>query len=90
MVSSTRDELAHYFSLIFMPKLPILSAKELIKVFEKVEYFIVRQKGSHIRMSHKTKDSITIPNHKTISRGLLKKILRDSQISSDDLVHLIK
>jgi len=73
-----------------MSKLPILSAKELVKIFEKVEYFIVRQKGSHIRMSHTKKDSITIPNHKIIGRGLLKKILRDSQISVDDLVKLIK
>lgn len=73
-----------------MPQLPILSAKELIKIFERSGYFVVRQKGSHIRMHHKTKDSITIPNHKTIGRGLLKKILRDSQISSNDLVQLMK
>ena len=73
-----------------MPKLPILSAKELIKIFEKVGYSIVRQKGSHIRMHHKTKDSITIPNHKTIGRGLLKKVLRDSQISLDELTQLMK
>lgn len=73
-----------------MPKLPILLAKELVKIFEKAGYFIVRQKGSHIRMHHKIKDSITIPNHKTIGRGLLKKILRDSQISSDDLIQLMK
>ena len=73
-----------------MPKLPILSAKELVKIFEKAGYFIVRQKGSHLRMHHETKDSITIPNHKTIGRGLLKKILRDSQISSEDLIQLMK
>lgn len=73
-----------------MPKLPILTAKELVKIFEKVEYFVVRQKGSHIRMSHKNRDSITIPNHKIIGRGLLKKILRDSNISVEDLIKLIK
>jgi predicted RNA binding protein YcfA (HicA-like mRNA interferase family) len=73
-----------------MPKLPILSSKELIKIFEKAGYSVIRQKGSHIRMHHKTKDSITIPNHKTIGRCLLKKILRDSQTSSDDLAQLMK
>ncbi|MBI4155692.1 MAG: type II toxin-antitoxin system HicA family toxin [Candidatus Zambryskibacteria bacterium] len=71
-----------------MPKLPILSAKELVKIFEKAGYFIVRQKGSHIRMRHENMDTITIPNHKIIGRGLLKKILRDSKISADDLVKL--
>lgn len=73
-----------------MPKLPILSARELVRIFEKAGYFVVRQKGSHIRMCHKAKDSITIPSHKTIGRGLLKKILRDSKISSSDLTQLMK
>ncbi|HWP93074.1 MAG TPA: type II toxin-antitoxin system HicA family toxin [Thermodesulfobacteriota bacterium] len=31
-------------------KTPIISAKEAIKVFEKIGYKVVRQKGSHIRM----------------------------------------
>lgn len=73
-----------------MSKLPVLSSKEIIKIFEKAGYFIVRQKGSHIRMHHETKDAITVPNHKIIGRGLLKKILRDSQISADDLIKLMK
>lgn len=73
-----------------MPKLPVLSAKELIKIFEKAGYFSVRQKGSHIRMHHQTMDPITIPNHKIIGRGLLKKILRDSKMSVEELVKLIR
>lgn len=73
-----------------MPKLPILSSKDLIKIFEKTGYFVVRQKGSHMRMHHKTRDPVTIPNHKIIGRGLLKKILRDSKISVDELIKLRK
>lgn len=71
-----------------MPRLPVLSAKELIKIFEKAGYFSVRQKGSHIRMQHINKDPFTIPNHKTIGRGLLKKILRDSKISVEEFNNL--
>jgi len=73
-----------------MTKLPILTAKELIKILEKAGYFVARQKGSHIRMYHEEKDSITIPNHKIIGRGLLKKILRDANISVAELIKLIK
>ena len=36
-----------------MPKLPSVSVKEAIKAFEKLDYIIIRQKGSHIRMHHK-------------------------------------
>ena len=73
-----------------MPNLYNISANDTIKVALKKGYFISRQKGSHIRMSHKEKDSITIPNHKIIGRGLLKKILRDANISVAELIKLIK
>lgn len=49
-----------------MPELPILSGKEIIKVLSKVGYYVVRQRGSHIRLHCKNKKSITIPNYKSI------------------------
>ena len=55
-----------------MPKLPSVSAKEAIKVFEKLDYKIVRQKGSHIRMHHmidNSKRPLTVPNHKIIAKA---------------------
>ena len=67
-----------------MIKLPILSAKALIKFLEKDGFYIVRQRGSHIRLHHKVKDPVTVPNHKTISKGLLKKFLRDTKLSISD------
>ncbi|MFH1245659.1 MAG: type II toxin-antitoxin system HicA family toxin, partial [Candidatus Omnitrophota bacterium] len=30
-----------------MPKLPLISAKEAIKAFEKIGYQVIRQRGSH-------------------------------------------
>ena len=35
-----------------MSKIPIISGHEAIKVFEKVGYKVIRQKGSHIRLRH--------------------------------------
>lgn len=75
-----------------MPKLPLLSAKAAIKAFEKLDYQIVRQRGSHIRMRHKTnknKQPLTIPNHTTIGKGLLRKLLRDAELTSEDFLKLL-
>ena len=75
-----------------MPKLPFISAKEAIKVFEKIGYQIIRQKGSHIRMCHKTeknKRPLTIPNHKIIGKGLLRKLLRDAELTVEGLLKLL-
>jgi predicted RNA binding protein YcfA (HicA-like mRNA interferase family) len=71
-----------------MPKVPILSAREVVKRFEKLGYRVVRQRGSHIRMLHTSRDPITVPNYKTISRGLLHKILRDAHLSVSEFLKL--
>jgi hypothetical protein len=46
----------------------------------------------HIRMNHtsdNTKQPLTIPRHKTLGRGLLRKLLRDAEITIEQLSELI-
>jgi len=57
-----------------------VDADSIIRLLEKYGYIIVRQTGSHIRMSKKTDEgehSITIPNHKPIKIGTLQSIAKD-------------
>ncbi len=72
-----------------MSQLPILSGRAIVKALAKVGYFEVRQRGSHIRLSCPGKRSITVPDHKVIGRGLLKKILRDAELSMEDFMKLL-
>jgi len=73
-----------------MAKLPILSGREIIKILEKIGYRQIRQRGSHIRLAHFSKKSITVPNYKIISRGLLRKILRDAEMSSEEFLKYLE
>ena len=73
-----------------MVKLPILSGREIIKILQKIGYREVRQSGSHIRLACFNKKSVTVPNHKMISRNLLRKILRDVEISRDEFEELLR
>jgi predicted RNA binding protein YcfA (HicA-like mRNA interferase family) len=72
-----------------MARLPQVSGKKLIKILEKTGYEVVKQKSSHIRMCHLTKKSVTIPNHKTIGKGLLVKILKDTELSLEDFKSIL-
>ena len=72
-----------------MSKLSVVSGKEVIKALQKIGYYETRQKGSHIRLNCLDKRPITVPNHKVISRGLLKKIIRDAEISVDEFLKII-
>lgn len=73
-----------------MPKLPAISAKQIIKAFEKIGYQVVRKRGSHFRLHHLTKDPLTIPDHRIIGKGLLRKLIRDSRLTVEEFVELLK
>ena len=74
-------------------KLLIISGKETIKAFEKIGYKVVRQKGSHIRLrddKNQYHKPITIPNHKVLKSGLLRKLIKDANISVEVFLSIIK
>ncbi|MBI4684490.1 MAG: type II toxin-antitoxin system HicA family toxin [Nitrospirae bacterium] len=73
--------------------LPILTAREIIRILEKIGFQNTRKsKGSHFRYIHHDGRKTTIPVHKgkTISRGLLRKIIRDIELSPEDFIKLTK
>ena len=74
-------------------KLPLLKAKDIVKVLEKLEFEFKRQKGSHMFFEHPDGRTTVIPNHPTehVDRGLLNKILKhDLQISREDFLKQVK
>lgn len=73
-----------------MPKLKVLSGKDLIKIFNQFGFIIQSQKGSHIKLTRSTpnqKQVLVIPNHHEIDVGTLKAIFRQANkyISEKDL-----
>ncbi len=74
-----------------MPKLPQVSSSSLIKVLNKLGFQQVSQRGSHIKMVHTDGRIVTIPNHKEIKKGTLKKgILNPLGITVKELITLLK
>ncbi|MGI0001744.1 MAG: type II toxin-antitoxin system HicA family toxin [Nitrososphaeraceae archaeon] len=73
-----------------MPKLSSISARKLIVLLEKLGFEQIRQKGSHIRMEHSDGRKTSIPVHsgEKVGTGLLRKILRDTQILRNDFEKL--
>jgi predicted RNA binding protein YcfA (HicA-like mRNA interferase family) len=64
-----------------LPKLPRLSGREICRILEANGFTQVRQRGSHVVMQLKSKDSTTtvpVPNHKDVKTGTLRSIIRQS------------
>jgi len=72
-----------------MADLPVLSGRDVIKALAHIGYRLARQRGSHIRLSCPGRKSVTVPNYKSIGPGLLRKILRDAEISTDEFNNFI-
>ena len=72
-----------------MTRLPQVSGQQVVRALEKFGYDVVRQKGSHIRLAHDQRPSISVPDHRIIGKGLLHKILRDTGLSADEFRELL-
>jgi len=68
-----------------LTKLSPIKPTQLIRILEKLGFEKIRQKGSHIFMRHSDGRSTVVPFHKgeDISKGLLRKILNDIDLSVD-------
>lgn len=75
-----------------MSKLPVLSGKELCKILNKIGYEIDRQTGSHMILRKNTLPHrrLTIPDHKEIAKGTLRKIIRDSGLTLEEFLELLQ
>jgi predicted RNA binding protein YcfA (HicA-like mRNA interferase family) len=74
------------------PKLPVVSGEDLIRALEKFGYVRVRQKGSHVRLYHATDSqriAVTVPLHTEVAFGTLKRILRDTRVSPEQLISVL-
>lgn len=73
-----------------MPKLSPIRGKDLVSILEKLGFRKVHQKGSHVRMEHSDGRKTSVPLHsgENVGVGLLRKILRDTNISRNEFEKL--
>ena len=76
-----------------MPKLPVLSGKEVMKALEKTGFRFVKQKGSHVKLRKvdaNGKKTVIVPLKPVIRTGTLNSILRQAHLALEEFKNLIK
>ncbi len=73
------------------PRLPRVTAAEIIRVLEKQGFSLSRQSGSHKIYINEEGNRVTVPFHagKIIHPKVLKNILADAALSVEDLIKLL-
>ncbi len=65
-----------------MARLPRLSGREVVRVFESMGWEKVRQRSSHIilvREGHRA--TLSVPDHKEVAAGTLRSLIRSAGLA---------
>ena len=68
-------------------RLPVLSGREVVRVFERFGWQTARQSGSHIILT-KSGEMVTlsVPDHREVARGTLRALIRAAGLTVDEFV----
>ena len=70
-----------------MPPVPVLPPSDVIKIFQRLGWQMVRQKGSHIittRPGHMA--TLSIPNHPEVARGTLRSLIAKAGLTIEQFL----
>ena len=74
-----------------MAKLPRkLSGKQLLRVFRKLGFVVVRQRSSHVFIEHQDGRHLTIPMYDVVPVNLLNWILAEAQVTREEFLRLLQ
>lgn len=74
------------------PKLPRLTARQVVRALERGGWVFIRKTGSHAHYRNPMRGSLTtVPEHtsKTLPEFILASILRQSGLTVDELLELL-
>ncbi len=74
-----------------MSNIPSLTGKAIISALKKAGFTVARIRGSHYVLTHSDGRRTVVPVHsgETIGKGLLAQILRDCELTINDLIQLL-
>ena len=75
-----------------MPKIPSLTARQIIRALHRAGFIEDRQKGGHLVMlnvSTKTRTIIPIHSGKTIKKSLVHAIMNDAKLTTEKFLELL-
>ena len=73
-----------------MGKLSNISGREAVKAFARAGWQTAGQLGSHLVMTKPgVRANLSVPQHKELSKGTLRALIRAAEITVDDFLNLL-
>ena len=70
-----------------MPRVPVLTPREVVRAFEKLGWEAARQRGSHIILTKPGHiASLSVPNHPEVARGTLRAWIARAGVTLEEFL----
>jgi len=70
--------------------LPVLSGREVVRVFQSFGWEVARQSGSHIILVKEGEfATLSVPDHREVAKGTLRSLIRTSGLTVSEFVAAI-
>lgn len=72
-----------------MPKLPVLSGRDVVSALERLGFVQMRQRGSHVILQ---RDGVgcVVPLHRELKTGTLAGVIRQAGLSQDEFLGAVR
>jgi predicted RNA binding protein YcfA (HicA-like mRNA interferase family) len=74
-----------------MHKVPLLSGREVVKVFRRLGWDVARQRGSHIILVKEGHiATLSVPDYHEVARGTLRSLIARAGLTIQEFLNALK
>jgi predicted RNA binding protein YcfA (HicA-like mRNA interferase family) len=72
-------------------RLPILSGREVVRVFCRLGWQVARQRSSHIILIKPGEiATLSVPDHREVARGTLRNLIRSANLTVQQFIEAVQ
>lgn len=70
--------------------LPVLSGREVVRVFQRLGWQVARQSASHIIMIKEGEmATLSVPDHREVAKGTMRSLIRTAGLTVQEFVSVM-
>ena len=73
-----------------MARLPVISGDEFVTAVARIGFSLDRMEGSHMILIGPSGRRLSVPRHRELGRGLLRALIRDTGLTREAFLELLR